>query len=548
MSKIEVVGLGGLNENGKNLYAVSVDDRLFVFDAGLKFAPDKMYGIDYIIPSFKYLEENKDKIVGVFITHAHHENMGGLIDLIRELPELNVYATNFSCQIINEEVKNKGIELKNLHKIEAHKKINFGELSVFPFSVTHSVPETVGYVINTKDGAIVYMADFIIDPTMNYPYDMDLGKIAYVGKQGVLLLMAESIFSEKEGHTSPKHKLTKFFESVVDRSEGRVIFTVLPLHIYTIQEIFDSLKDTDRKVVIMGKKLQTIVNIAIEGGYLRCDKNRIGDLRDLKDDKTVLIVSNDRENAYSNLDRIVNGYDKFVTLKETDTVCFADPSYDAYELVKVKLMDDIAKKGAHIKTVPSKNSVRLHASSEDIMLLIKLFSPKYYMPIKGEYRYQVGNAKLAERVGIKPENIFLKENGDIVRIINKKAVECFDKVFVDTTIIDGKNGDDLGEIVLKDREVLGDSGLLLVSATLDKKTKEIISGPEILTKGFIYVKDNMDMIDEIKEMTTNIIKSNVRGTYADYQKIKNDLRESMSKYIFTKTACKPIILTVIQEI
>ena len=548
MSKIEVFGLGGLNENGKNLYVVNVDGKLFIFDSGLKYAPDKVYGIDYIIPSFDYLKNNRDKIIGLFVSHAHYENMGSVADLVREIPEINVYATKYTSLILEAEAKNKGVEIKNLHKIDAHKKINFKDLSVFPFAVTHSAPETVGFVINTKDGAIVYMADFIIDPTMGYPYEMDLGKIAYVGKQGVLLLMSESTFSEKEGHTSPKHKLKKFFESVIDKAEGRVIFSVLPLHIYTMQEIVDAMENSDRKVVIMGHKLQNVVNIAIKGGYLKNTEGKIGDLRDLNKEDTIILVSNERENVYANLDKIINGYDKYVSLKETDTVVFAEPSYDAYELARVRLMDDIAKKGAHLETVPDKNSVRLHASSEDIMLLIKLFNPKYYMPIKGEYRYQVGNARLAEKVGVPIENILLKENGDVARIVNKELQECFDKVFVDTTIIDGKNGDDLGEIVLKDREVLGDSGLLLVSATLDKKSKEIIAGPEVLTKGLINVKDNMDMIDEMKKIMVDIIKANVKGTYADYQKIKNDLRESLSKSVFNKTECKPIILTVIQEI
>ena len=548
MSKIEVFGLGGLNENGKNLYVVSIDDRLFIFDSGLKYAPDKVYGIDYIIPSFEYLKNNRKKIVGLFVSHAHYENMGSVADLVREIPEINVYATKYTSLILENEAKAKGVEITNLHKILPHKKINFKDLSVFPFSVTHSAPETVGFVINTKDGAVIYMADFIIDPTMGSPYDMDLGKIAYVGKQGVLLLMSDSTFSEKEGHTSPKHKLKKFFESIVDHAEGRIIFSVLPLHIYTIQEIFDALIDSDRKVVIMGHKLQTVVNLAIKGGYLKNTEGKIGDLRDLDKENTVLLVSNERENVYANLDRIINGYDKYIVFKETDTVVFAEPSYDAYELARVKIMDDIAKKGAHIETVPDKNSVRLHASAEDIMLLIKLFNPKYYMPIKGEYRYQVGNAHLAEKVGMDVNNIILKENGDVVRIVDKELQESFDKVFVDTTIIDGKNGDDLGEIVLKDREVLGDSGLLLVSATLDKKTKAILAGPEVITKGLINVKDNLEMIDEIKDIMTETIKLNIKGSYADYQKIKNDLRENLSKYVFNKTACKPIILTVIQEI
>ena len=498
MSKINVFSLGGLNENGKNLYIVEVNDRIIVFDCGLKYASEKMYGVDYVIPDFTYLEENKDRIVGVFISHAHYENIGSLDDLISKIPDINVYATNYASKVLQIEAEMDGVTIKNLHIIKPHKKLDFGDFSIFPFSVTHSVPETVGYSVNTKDGSIVYMADFVIDSTMNGKYDMDLGKLAYIGKQGVTLLMCESMFSEKEGFTSPSHKLDKYFNDVVAKSEGRIIFSLLPLHILTIQNIFDSLKDSGRKVVIMGKHLQTIVKMAISEGYLKVQDNIIGDLSNLKDNNAVILVSNDREAPYYNLSRIVNGYDKYVTLENTDSVCFADPSYDAIELTAVKLKNEIAMKGAKIWDVPKGKSVRLHASSQDLMLIVKLFNPKYYMPIKGEYRYQVRNADLATNVGVSPNNILLKENGDVVTIIDGELKENYNHIKVGDALIDGKSSDDVGELVLKDREMLGNNGLILISTTVSKKTKEIINEPEVLTRGFMYVKDNLDVIEEIK--------------------------------------------------
>lgn len=548
MSKIKVLALGGLNENGKNLYVIEVDEKILIFDAGLKYAPDKMFGIDYIIPDFKYLIENKDRIVGLFISHAHYENMGAVTDLVREIPELNIYGTKFVSNILLEEAKEDKIDIKNLNIIKAYKKIDFKEFSVFPFSVSHSVPESVGYAVNTKDGAIVYMGDFIIDSTMSDNYEMDLGKIAYIGKQGVLMLMCESLFSEKKGFTSPNHKLENYFNSVIENSKGRIIFTLLPLHIRTMQEIFNALENKGRKVIIMGRELQTIVNMCIKDGYLKVDKSIIGDLTNLKDKNSVVLVCNDRERPYYNLNRIVNGYDKFISLESTDTICFAEPSYDAYEITLTKLMNDIAIKGANIETVPKDKSVRYHASSEDLMLIIKLFNPKFYMPIKGEYRYQVNNAKLAEKVGIKPENIFLKENGDIVNIDNKEFVDNFEHIDVDDILIDGKSTSDVGELVIKDREMLADNGLVLVSATLDKKTKKLLTEPEVLTRGFIYVKDNKEMIDEIKKMSLEIIKKNISNNYADYGKIRNEIRELVGKFIYKETECKPMMLTVIQEI
>jgi ribonuclease J len=549
MKKVNIMALGGLNENGKNLYTVSINDKILIFDCGIKYAPDKMYGVDYVIPDFSYLVNHAKDIVGVFITHPHNENMGALTDLIKALPEINVYATNYTSEIIKYECEEEKVELKNLNVIKAHKKIDFDGFSVFPFSVTHSSPETVGYSINTDDGAIIYMADFVIDPTMTGNYDMDLGKIAYIGKQGVLCLMCESVFAEKKGHTSPNHKLESFFKNVIDKNDGRIIFSVLPLHIYTMQEIFNSLKNKGRKVVIMGKELHSIVNISVKNNYLDIDENILGNLTDLKLNNTVILISNDRENPYSNINRIIAGHDKFVSLNKGDTICFAEPSYDAYEKTIVKIMNELSILGVNIETIPKEKSVRHHASSEDIMLLIKLFNPKYYMPIKGEYRYQVENGNLAFKVGIKKDNILLKENGDIVTFENGKLKENYDHIFVDDILIDGKSSEDVGELVLKDRELLGNNGLLLVSATLSKKDKCIVVEPEILTRGFVYDKTNNDFMNDLKSISLNIIKDNTHNSkFADYVKTRNDMREKIGEYIYKLTQCRPVILTVIQEI
>ena len=548
MSKINIMSLGGLNENGKNLYTVSIDGKILVFDCGMKYAPDKMYGVDYVIPDFEWLIERRKDIVGVFISHPHHENMGALTDLIKEMPELHVYASVYTSKIIEYVCEEEKVEIKNLHVVPAHKKIDFDGFSVFPFSVTHSSPETLGFCVNTPDGAIIYMGDFVIDPTMGGHYDMDLGKLAYIGKQGVLCLMAESLFAEKKGHTSPNHKLEGFFKKIIDKDENRIIFSVLPLHIYTIQEIFNALKGKNRKVVIMGKELHTIVNICVKNGYLDIEEGIIGNLTDLKINNTVILISNDREAPYANINRILAGRDKFVTLENTDTICFAEPSYDAYEKVLVKIMNELAIKGVNIESIPKEKSVRHHASSEDLMLLVKLFNPKYYMPIKGEYRYQVENGNLAYKVGVPKENIILKENGYIATFEDGKLVDNFDRVFVDDILIDGKSSEDVGDVVLKDRELLSSNGLVLISATLNKKDKKVLVGPEIITRGFIYAKENMDIIDGIKTISEEVIKENTHNKYADYAKIRNDIREKVGAYLYKATACKPVILTVIQEI
>ena len=544
MSKIKIFSMGGLNENGKNTYIVEVDNKIFILDAGLKYATESMYGIDYILPNYDYLEKNKKRIVGVFLTHAHPENMGGVLDLIRTIPEIKVYCTKYTKKYLELE----GLVSKNLIEIQPHKKITFRDVSVFPITVTHSAPDAVMYVINTKDGAVVYTGDFIIDPSMSDCYHMDLGKIAYVGKQGVLALLSESVFSEIGGHTSPKHKLTSFFKDIINKTNNRMIFTVLPFHLYTIQEIFDAAKNSHRKIVIMGKKLQNVVNMAVENKYLKINPNIIGDLSHIDNSNTILLVCDDKEHPYSAIDKIVSGYDKFIKLSNEDTVVFAEPKYDENEKILVRIENEIAKMGANIISLPKDKEILQHASSQDLMLMLDLLQPKYYMPVKGDYRYMVNNADLACVLGMKPENIILKQNGEIVTIKDGKLLDTTETIAVNEILIDGNSNDDVGELVIKDREMLGENGIVLVSETISKQTKKILVGPEIITRGFIYVKDSKEMIEEIKKISLSIIERNINDNYVDYNNIKLEIRDHLSKYFYHETECKPMIIAVIQEV
>lgn len=543
MNKIKIFSLGGLNENGKNTYIIEIDEKIFIFDCGLKYANDSMFGIDYIIPDYDYLLQNKDRIVGVFLTHAHPENMGGIHDLCKIIPNLRVYCTKYT---------KKYLELEgfsgNIYEVQAHKKITFGDLSLFPISVTHSVPDAVMYVINTKDGAIVYTGDFIIDPSMHGKYNMDIGKIAYIGKQGVLCLLSDSAFSERAGHTSPNHRLTNFFRDSINRAEGRIIFTVLPIHLFTIEEIFDAAKSTRRKVVVMGKKLQSVINMAREEKYITFDNDLLGDLSNINDNNVILLVCDDKAKPYAAIDRIVSGYDKYIKLNKNDTVLFAEPRYDENEKIIVRLENEIAMMGAETITIPKSKEITQHASSEDLMLMIDLLKPKYYMPVEGEYRYMVNNANLANSLGIKNENIILKTNGEVVRIENKELKECFDKVDINDILIDGNTNDDIGELVIKDREMLSENGIVLISATLSKDTKQVLVGPEVTTRGFIYINDSREMINKVKEICLDIIENNALNNYVDYNNIKVQIRESLSKYFYNETECKPMIIAVIQEV
>lgn len=548
MSKINIFSLGGLNENGKNMYVVCVDDDILVLEAGLQYADEQTLGIDYMIPNIDYLKQNKERIRGIFLTHGHDENVGAITDIIDYLPNIPIYASPFTYNIVKQELLEYDKSISSLVKIEANKPVDFGNLKVYPVSLSHSIPDNFGYAIYTPDGIIFYASDFVFDSTMRGAYKTDLGKLAYIGKQGVLCLMSESLYANKEGYTAPNHRIQSLIRETLVKSNGRIIFNVLNSHLYRIQELFNEVEKTDRKIVVMGKRLQNIIDNAIKEDYLHIDSKYIGDLSNINDENVVILNSNERYKPYYNILKIVDGYDKYVTLTSSDTVFLATPVYEGREKTFYKLLDKIAKIGCEAVVLSPKKYLSYHASKEDLMMMIELMNPKYYFPIKGEYSEQVANGDLACMVGVDKDNIILKENGSVATIVDGKLMDEFKEVRVGNISIDGDSSNDIGELVLKDRELLSNNGIVIVSATIDKKSKQIIAGPEILTRGFIYVKDSVQLIDDMKNICSSIILDNTHNGYVDYTKIKNTIRDELSKFLFEQAGNKPMIINVIQEI
>jgi len=550
LSKIKIFSLGGLNENGKNMYIVEVDKDIFVFDAGLKYGSEQMLGIDYILPDYSYLKENEKRIKGIFLTHGHDSNMGAMADILVDLKHVNVYATKYTMEILKKDLEESNVICKNLKEIRPHFKISFGKNAIFPISVTHSIPDSVAYVLYTPDGAIVYTGDFVFDATMMGNYKTDIGKLAYVGKQGVLCLLSESIYAEKVGHTSPNNRVYDFIKDVLLKSKDRVIATITSAHIYRLQEVLTAAVKTHKKVVIMGKYLQDLVNKSIDMGYLEFNKSDIGDLTNLDDKNAVILISDEKEKPFMNLERIIRGFDKYIKLRETDTIFITEAPYEGIEKRTALIMDEIAKAGVTAVSLSGKKHLLHHASREDLMLMINLMNPKYYFPVKGEYRHQVMNAEVAEMLGIPKENIILKQNGDVALFEDGVLSNNSFHVPVDEILIDGKSQGDIGELVLKDREMLGASGIVIISCTLDRQTKKVLSGPEILTRGFVYVKESGELISETQEICLKIIEDNIEvdTKKVDYSNIKNEVREQLGKYFYKQTESKPMIITVIQEV
>lgn len=549
MSKIKIFGLGGLNELGKNMYVVEVDKDIFVFDAGLKYADDSMLGVDYVIPNYDYLKNNRKRIKGIFITHGHEKQMGALCDILLDLNDIKVYGTHFTLEIIKQELIEDKISTKNLVEIKPYVNIKFGVNSIFPVSLTHDVPDTVGYVLNTKDGAIVYTGNFVFDSSMLGPYKTDIGTLAYVGKKGVLCLLNESVYADKPGFTSPSHRIEPVLRETLVLNDGkRVFFNVLNTQLYRIQELLNAIEKMHRDVVIMGKGLETLILNSIDSGYIKFDKSRIKTLKDINDHNIVVIVSDEREKPFSNLNRIVKGYDKFVTLSNEDVIIFATPISDELEKASTRLFDEISKIGCTLKVISNRTYKSFHASREDLMLMLDLMQPKYYFPVCGEYRHQMANKEIAKMIGMDDEHILMCTNGKVVTFENGNLVETNEVVPTGDIQIDGKTVGDIGELVLKDRELLSENGIVIVTVTLDKTTKEILAGPEILTRGFVYVKESIDIIKEATNISLRVLNNNITPNYVDYAKVRNDIREALGTYLYNETECKPMILLVIQEV
>jgi ribonuclease J len=548
MSKIKVFALGGLNENGKNMYVVEVNEDIFVFDAGLKYATDKLFGIDYLIPDFRYIKNNINRVKGIFLTHGHDENIGALPEILAELPDIDIYGTKFTLDIVRKMLEEDNIKANNLHEILPHRKVEFDRNSIFPIRLTHSIPVNVGYVLYTEDGAIFYTGNFVFDPAMMGPYKTDIGKLAYIGKQGVLCLLSESLYTEKIGFTSPSHRLSNLIRETLRKKENRLIFNVLSANMYRVEELFKEVMPTNRKVVVMGKRLQSMINNLIDMKYLNFDKNRIGSLNNINDKDAIILISSENEKPFTNLKRIVNGYDKYIRIKEGDTVVFLEPIQDGMERTLANISDLIARLGADIITLSPKKYLLHHASTEDLILMLDLANPKYYMPVIGDYRYMVANAGIAKSIGMPSENVILKLNGEIAYFENGVLKDNGEKIEVEDVMIDGNSVGDIGELVLKDREMLSDNGIVIISTTIDRKTKSVLAGPEILTRGFIYVRDNANIINEIQNISGRIIKENSTNSYIEYNKIKNAIRDEVGKYLYNETECKPMIITVILEV
>ncbi len=549
MHKIKVFALGGLNENGKEMYVIEVDEAIFVFDAGLKFSDSNLLGIDYIIPNFEYLVKNKNRVKGLFLSHGHIDNIGSVSHLLKEIPELKMFSSDFTASILREELEEAEIKNYNLYEVKPNQKLLFDNVKIVPIKSTHSIPGSFGFAVETQDGIIYYTSDFLFDSKVPKGYETDLTALSKLSEKGVICLLCESIYAERAGYTSPNHRLDNFLsELFMKYDDKRIVFTVFEGELHRIQELFDGILDTPRKVVLMGNKLQKLVKSAIEMGYLTISEDKIGNLSDINDKNSVILISNEKESPFLHLEKIFAGYDKYIKLKADDVIVIAQSLEDGSEKKQAQIMDEIARIGAIGIKLSSKKNALYHASKEDIMLMIKLLNPKYYFPINGEYRYLFQNMELALLLGISKENVILKQNGEVALFEDGKLTLTNNLIPADAILIDGNSTSDVGDLVLKDREILSSDGIVIISVAVDRETKSIVSGPEVNTKGFIYVKNNFDLLEEVKKQSLEVVKKFISGQEIDHNKIKLEIRDKISKYLYKETMSNPMIISVVTEV
>jgi ribonuclease J len=548
--KIRVFSLGGVGEIGKNMYVVEIDDDIFVIDAGLMFPEDEMLGIDMVIPDISYLIEREARIKGIFLTHGHEEHMGAIAYVLRKI-NVPVYATKLTLALVEEKLREHGVTVRaQLHEIHSNSEVVFEKAKVTFFRTIHSIPDSVGISIQTSQGAIVYTGDFKFDQT---PYGMnrvDLGKMAQIGEKGVLCLLSDSTNADRPGYTGSDATVAEEISDVVYNAGGRVIVACYASNITRIQQVLNAARDHRRKVAIAGRSMHKVMDIALRLGYLQMPEKlviSINDINRYEDKELVILTTGGHGEPMGALARMAKQVHKQVNIKEGDTVIVAASPMPGHELMVSKTIDALYRAGANVIYGQRKVHVSGHGSQEELKLMLNLMKPKYFIPVHGEFRMQKAHAKLAKAVGIAEDQTFLIDKGDVIEFRNGQA-RYGGKVPCGNILIDGLGIGDVGNIVLRDRRLLSQDGILIVVVTLSKEAKKIIAGPEIISRGFVYVRESETLLDEATKIVTDIVNKCMQDYIIEWSSLKLNIREALNQYLFEKTKRKPMILPIIMEI
>lgn len=552
MSDIKIISLGGVRENAKNMYAIEVNDDIYILDCGLKYPEDELLGIDIVIPDFEYLRQNARRIVGVFLTHGHADAIGALPYFVSEFDvpvfgsELTIALAKIACE--NEEIAKK---FNDFHVINEKTEIDFPSATVSFFKTTHSIPESLGVALKTEEGTIVYTGDFKFDQTASAQYQTDLARLAELGNEGVLALLSDSANAENPSETVNEREIYDFISETFEYRKGRIIVACVASNISRVQQVLDAAQANDRKVALTGHDVEKIVRTALKLNKLHLPSDDIlipiKDIKRYDDDQIVILEAGRSGEPLKSLQKMALKRHRSVSLHEGDLVFITTTPSHAMETNVAKTRDMIYRSGADVKSISDELNSSGHASKNDLQLMMNLLKPRYVLPVQGEYRLLAANAHAATEVGIPAENIFLLAKGDVAEYTRGKMLVA-SSVEVGNTMIDGIGVGDIGNIVLRDRKILSEDGIFIAVVTIDRKKKKIVDRPKITSRGFVYVKTSRDLIAESADIITKTVQSNLDNKEFDWGHLKQDVREQLNHFLYEQTKRHPVILPVIMEI
>lgn len=547
---LKIIPLGGLNEIGKNITILEYRDQILIIDCGMSFPEDDMYGIDVVIPDFSYLEKNANKIVGLVITHGHEDHIGAIPYFLRKV-NVPIFATRITLGLIENKLKERGIS-GNLHVITAGDKFRVGEFTVQTIRTTHSVADAISLNISTPAATLFHTGDFKIDYTPIDGEPIDLQKFAEIGMQGVDIMLADSTNATRKGFTKSEKFVGEALDKIFSRAKGRIIIATFSSNVHRVQKIIELAIKYGRKFTVSGRSMDNVVNLAQELGYIKFPKGSYVELNkanNIPDSEMVIITTGSQGEPMSALTRMANDEHKNVKLKKGDMVILSSSPVPGNEKSVSNVVNRLYDKEVDvIYNDIADIHVSGHACQEELKLIQSLIKPKFFMPVHGESRHLKEHAKLAESLGQKPENIFILSNGDQLSVNKERAIKFENVVSADDILVDGLGVGDVGNIVLKDRKLLSESGLIIVVASVDIKAGILVSGPEIVSRGFIYVKENEDIINKAKEIAERSINDSLSYRNVDWNEMKTSVIEDLRKFIYKNTHRSPLILPIFMDV